>query len=352
MNNTSPELVFFLVAIIAAGAWLLGRRSALRSRAPLRREDDSAADLARDLAVAQHVSDLTLIADDGGVQVQLELGELFRRRGELDRATAIHRRLGDHREPAVRDRARFELACDFTAAGLIDRAEQLLQELAGVPSWRERALDQLVRLYEQQGDWSNALRTFNELPPRQQHERRAIAAHYLCELAEDALAQGDHSRTILLLRQARGRQSDCARATLLEARVADLEARPAAALDGYLAAAAAAPQLLLELVPRIAGVELRAGRLGALAAMLSEFERAGRISTRQLALLPALTDEPLSQRRGADAAARYQCNVCGFHSVSWYWRCPSCRSWESLSPGILRPNTDENQGTEHQPGDR
>lgn len=340
MNNTSPELVFLLVAIIATCAWLLGRRSAQRSQPPPRRDDLPVVDHARDLAVAQQVSQLTLDADDGAVQVQFELGELFRRRGEIDRATAVHRRLGDHREPAVRDRARFELACDFTVAGLIDRAEQLLLELAGVPAWRERALDQLVRLYEQQGDWSNALRSFNDLPPRQQHERRAIAAHYLCELAEDALAQGDLARASLLLRQARGRQADCARATVLEARVSELDAKPEAALDGYLAAAAAAPQLLLELAPRILGVEQRAGRAGALTALLSDFERAGRISARQQALLPALASEPLSQRRGADAASRYQCNVCGFHSMSWYWRCPSCRSWESLSPGMLQPNDD------------
>jgi lipopolysaccharide biosynthesis regulator YciM len=236
----------------------------------------------------------------------------------------------------VRDRARFELACDFTVAGLMDRAEQLLLELTGVAAWRERALDQLVRLYEQQGDWANALRSFNELPPRQQHERRAIAAHYLCELAEDALAQGDLQRAVLLLRQARARQADCARATVLDARVAEAEARPQAALDGYLAAAAAAPQLLLELAPRILGVEQRAGRAGALADLLGDFARAGRISDRQRVLLPLLVNEPLTQRRGADAATRYQCNVCGLGSMSWYWRCPSCRSWESLTPGLLQ----------------
>jgi lipopolysaccharide biosynthesis regulator YciM len=195
-----------------------------------------------------------------------------------------------------------------------------------------------VRLYEQQSDWANALRSFNELPPRQQHERRAIAAHYLCELAEDALAQGDLQRTALLLRQARTRQTDCARATVLEGRVAEAEERPQAALDAYLAAAAAAPQLLLELAPRILGVEQRAARAGAFAVLLQDFERAGRISARQLALLPALAlaSEAPTQRRGADAASRYQCNVCGFGSMTWYWRCPSCRSWESLAPGLLQ----------------
>ncbi len=341
MNGTSPGLAFFLVAFIAVCAWYLGRRSAQRQTPPVSFDENTPQAGASDLAAAQRLAATTAVGDDGAIQVQFEMGELFRRRGELDRATAVHTRLRDHAEPAVRERARFELACDFVNAGLVDRAEQLLLELAGASGWRERALDQLVRLYEQQGDWANALRSFNDLAPREQHSRRAIAAHYLCELAEDALVQGDLARTRALLRQARTRQADCARATLLEARVAEAEAKPAAALEGYLAAATAAPQLLLELVPRIAEVEQRAGRPGALTGLLQEFERAGRITARQLALLPSLTqltNNRLTDRRGDDDVARYQCGVCGFSSVSWYWRCPSCRSWDSLAPSLLTSN--------------
>ncbi|MGB8327104.1 MAG: hypothetical protein WCE48_05950, partial [Steroidobacteraceae bacterium] len=33
-----------------------------------------------------------------------------------------------------------------------------------------------------------------------------------------------------------------------------------------------------------------------------------------------------------EAAGRYQCNECGFRSVSWYWQCPSCRTWDSQQP--------------------
>ena len=327
--------MFFLVAFIATCAWFLGRRSTRRHMPPVNQDEGASFDPAADLTAAQRVAATSADADKGAIQVQFELGELFRRRGELDRATAVHMRLRDHAQAAVRDRARFELACDYVAAGLMDRAEQLFMELAGTSSWRERALDQLVRLYEQQGDWANALRSFNELAPREQHARRAIAAHYLCELAEDALIQGDLARTAALVRQARSRQADCARATLLEARVAEAEQRPAAALDGYLATAVAAPQLLIELAPRIAGVEIRAGKPGSFDALLREFVRAGRINARQLALLPALTGTAQAERRDADTPARYQCGVCGFTSVSWYWRCPSCRSWDSLAPGLL-----------------
>jgi hypothetical protein len=29
-------------------------------------------------------------------------------------------------------------------------------------------------------------------------------------------------------------------------------------------------------------------------------------------------------------SARFRCDQCGVASVTWHWRCPSCRSWDSL----------------------
>jgi len=29
-------------------------------------------------------------------------------------------------------------------------------------------------------------------------------------------------------------------------------------------------------------------------------------------------------------SARFRCEQCGVGSVTWHWRCPSCRSWDSL----------------------
>ena len=29
-------------------------------------------------------------------------------------------------------------------------------------------------------------------------------------------------------------------------------------------------------------------------------------------------------------SARFRCDQCGVASLTWHWRCPSCRSWDSL----------------------
>ncbi|HEX4619725.1 MAG TPA: hypothetical protein VH135_08335, partial [Steroidobacteraceae bacterium] len=90
-------------------------------------------------------------ADGDAAEIQFALGSLFRRRGEVDRAIAIHSRLRDHGVGSVADKAAFALALDYLSAGLMDRAEQVLEELAASREYRNAALDHLVRIYESQG---------------------------------------------------------------------------------------------------------------------------------------------------------------------------------------------------------
>ena len=31
-----------------------------------------------------------------------------------------------------------------------------------------------------------------------------------------------------------------------------------------------------------------------------------------------------------------KCDDCGLLSVGWYWRCPKCRSWDSMHPAVFK----------------
>ena len=180
-------------------------------------------------------------ADGDAAEIQFALGSLFRRRGEVDRAIAIHSRLRDHGGAGQRDKALFALALDYQSAGLMDRSEQVLEELAASSEYRRAALDHLVSLYEAQGDWAKALKVFHQLPAVTQQERARVAAHYLCELAEHALVQGDPERTGTLLRQARTHQPDLPRADILTARLAAGAGDAAGALAAVPAGAGGVP---------------------------------------------------------------------------------------------------------------
>jgi hypothetical protein len=37
-----------------------------------------------------------------------------------------------------------------------------------------------------------------------------------------------------------------------------------------------------------------------------------------------------AQQEPPPVSARFRCGQCGVASVTWHWRCPSCRSWDSL----------------------
>src|SRR5664280_204760 len=66
-------------------------------------------------------------------ELHFALGNLFRRRGEYERAVRVHQHLLGRADlpKSDRDRAQYELAQDFMKAGLFDRAETAYQALAG-----------------------------------------------------------------------------------------------------------------------------------------------------------------------------------------------------------------------------
>src|SRR6218665_1408983 len=66
-------------------------------------------------------------------ELHFALGNLFRRRGEYERAVRVHEHLLGRADLAQtdRDRAQYALAQDFMKAGLFDRAEQSYQALDG-----------------------------------------------------------------------------------------------------------------------------------------------------------------------------------------------------------------------------
>ena len=90
--------------------------------------------------------------DSETVEMHLALGSLFRRRGEIERATRIHKNLiaRPNLNKLQREQALFELGQDYFKAGLLDRAESLFLELLEVDQHSEQAFVHLLQIYEQE----------------------------------------------------------------------------------------------------------------------------------------------------------------------------------------------------------
>ncbi|MBS0374762.1 MAG: tetratricopeptide repeat protein [Proteobacteria bacterium] len=314
--------------------------------------------------------------DQDTVETQFALGALFRRRGEVDRAIRVHQNLiaRDTLDPAFREQATYALAQDYQRAGLYDRAEKLLTELATGGTYRIAALKDLVGLYELERDWEKAIAIHRELARIGKPDHPSAVAHYYCELAEGARAAGDPAKARDYLRTARLEQRRFPRAALVRADVAlDLH-EPDDAVRLLSKVPVVSPQLAGEVLPRLVKALKAAGREDELAAIVAELGRDGRdvadalayaaILTGTLeapallelargflarepaiaelvgALLPegtAPSDEQLRRlaaaiRRQAQRAARFRCAECGFSSSGFFWQCPGCKHWDSLKP--------------------
>ena len=92
------------------------------------------------------------------VEAYLALGNLFREKGQLERAIDIHKSLL-HR-PGLSDLGRtqvlFSLALDFKSAGLIDRSERTLQDVVSRDPDNLSGWLCLRRVYEEMGRWEEA----------------------------------------------------------------------------------------------------------------------------------------------------------------------------------------------------
>jgi hypothetical protein len=93
------------------------------------------------------------------VETHMALGNLFRRRGEVDRAIRFHQNIiAKHGlQPEQRTQALLELGEDYMRAGLLDRAERLFSELIETDAHTPSALRSLLDIYQQEKDWDKAL---------------------------------------------------------------------------------------------------------------------------------------------------------------------------------------------------
>jgi lipopolysaccharide biosynthesis regulator YciM len=302
------------------------------------------------------------------IETHFALGTLYRRRGEVERAIRIHQNLlaRDALAPEHREQALLALAQDYLRAGLLDRAEGLFQQVSEVPRLRASALDALRLVYERQHEWQQALGAYRQLAGIGAAPPRAVAAHYLCELASGAIERGDDQDARRLLREARAEASPFPRAALLRALIAENDAEPELAVRLLRQAMIDSPELLQEELPhllKLVGPRSRDEVLGELVRQAESHEfgelkrlvfaaiAAGVVDAPPLRASiekvfsqdPTLHDvwqaDPARPERAAHEigallahAEKYRCSECGFSGRSFYWHCPACHSWATFEP--------------------
>jgi lipopolysaccharide assembly protein B len=319
-----------------------------------------------------------LEVDAETVETHLSLGNLYRRRGEVDRAIRVHQNLissaTDHEQ---RTEAMLELGQDYLSAGLLDRAEDLFLELLESMTYRVQALRQLIDIYEQEKDWTKAVNAARQLEELTGTDLGSVIAHYWCEVAEAELHAGAQDDALEHVRQALDTHADCARASILEGDVLRSLEQYGLAIEAYRRVEAQDPDYLPEVVGRLRECAASLGhvneiitylehvmsRYGGITATLSLSElleaqaggeRAKVFMTEQLQKRPTVRGfrrlmeleithgEPANMPRQEvlrDLAVQlladspvYKCSHCGFPARALHWQCPGCKHWNSIKP--------------------
>ena len=229
-------LIFVVLFLAIAIGWVLGRRGIGKTSATAElpsqyyRGLNYLLDGRSDGAIDAFIDALEVNSET--LETHLALGNLLRKRGEVDRAIRVHQNL--LARPSLPrsqvHQAHLELARDYISAGLLDRAERLLLDLVGESS-EQRAAGRhfLLEIYQSERDWQRAIEVATELLPlktllrgsvsdsgRETGQQVAVAlSHFYCELAAEKFELGELQTARDLLDQALARDKHCVRASIM-----------------------------------------------------------------------------------------------------------------------------------------
>ncbi len=316
--------------------------------------------------------------DPETVELHFALGNLFRRRGETERAIRVHQNLLA-RPDLIQEHqvhAQYELGQDYLKAGLLDRAEESFNLLVDTP-YSAQARRALLEIYQREKEWPRAIEAARGLQESGAGSRQREIAQFYCELAQDELvhthvdaatawlekalaADRKNVRATLLLGDVHLAQGDIEGALLVWRRV-EQQSVPHVALvaqrlmDGYRAVERAHEglNLLKSYLAEAPSIDLLEVVFKAVLE-LEGVDAANRLVSDELRRTPTLLGlDKLLEARLMEARpevrpelslvknlvhgytqklARYQCSHCGFKARQFYWQCPGCSQWETYPP--------------------
>ena len=312
---------------------------------------------------------------------QLALGNLYRRKGEVDKAIKLHQSLisQPNLPENYRTKALLAMGKDYMSAGLLDRAEVLFTELVEIEAYTPEALHSLCEVYQQEQDWEEAIKSATRYETVSGRNMHNDIAHFNCELAEKSLTNFDPVRAKLYLKAALKINPKCVRAKLIQARELQKAHKWKQAIEAYhlalkfddvyaseymnemsicysnIGKCHEFQSFLLEFIKTYQGIspvlvlaEMYKNKEGVEAAeKFVEKQLVEKPSVRGLDLLLKIGLEKNDNSMGEitkfevleklvnkllDKKPNHRCRKCGFGAKKLHWQCPSCKSWGSVKP--------------------
>ncbi|UNM97356.1 hypothetical protein MMG00_05785 [Ignatzschineria rhizosphaerae] len=370
------EYIWLLLPLGLLIGWLAAKRDNVKKQKMLRYLN-----LRYFIEESQEVDDQLLTLppdyDADNLNFSLMLGDVFRKRGEIDKAINLHEYLiKEAPTKALTEKVYLSLAEDYLAAGMLDRGESTLRLLLESENYKKVALLKLSKVYKQQREWLQSIAMLEQVTPLTE-DLLAEMAHLYCELAEEELLLQDPpnlDRLTLWLDKALLADNDCARANLIRAYALYYYENFEASLESLMLIEGQRTELLPVITPMVYELSsrnkrpeyfyewleraiivndhivLKAWKTHYL--ILNESFEAGveylqsvlkkESNLYGLMLLNKLqkyqqerTDAILVEktfREMLDQYAQFRCESCGYTTKAMQWSCPSCFEWNRSIP--------------------
>lgn len=317
------------------------------------------------------------------VDLQFSLGRLYRKRGENDLAINLHSKMLTSQyifSDETKDKIRLELAQDFQRAGLIDRAESLLINLLNSQIYGHEALKMLLLIYQQDKNWREAIDTTKKLSTSD-YSYHIEVAQFNCELAQEALIKSHYDKAIEYTATALEVNRKCVRANILLGETYFNQENYSAAIgtwqliekqnynylplviDKMFEAYVRMDQIkeCLQLIKgyvtlfpnlnihdfiyrKLLNYDTYEGTVDYLRKIMTaapSSKVAALLIDAQLNQLTTIEGKADAERvktlllKYNDKLSSYNCGCCNFKSKTFFWQCPACYSWESISPNNI-----------------
>ena len=310
------------------------------------------------------------------IETYVALGNLYRSRGDIDRAIRIRQTiiLRPNLDQRIKLRAIFDLGKDYRKGGFLNRALKTFLEVTRQDPSDVKTLKEIEKIYEELKDWENAYDTRQKIARLEKGHHEHILAHYLVETGKVSQENGDPGRAKSLYTKAISADKRCVDAYLHLGDLYFAKEDYKKAISTWKKVVDITPQFTFLAYRRLEGAYSQMKDLAPVGNFLKECSQSNPDAFTHMALARYLRNENdvegalgeiekaldlapsfwearrlkgeilLSQGRERDVIdeyrdiiahltvpyLRFQCAQCGFESAELLWKCPQCGLWDTI----------------------
>jgi lipopolysaccharide assembly protein B len=315
------------------------------------------------------------------IETYVALGNLYRSKGDIDRAIRIRQSiiLRANISEQIRLRALLDLGLDYLKGGFLNRAMETLTHVLRKEPANAEALSAIEKIYLETKDWENAFLTRQKIAKITKGDHARILAHYQTEKGKVHQEQGDAGKAKNAFEKAISIDDHCLDAYL---HLGDLHFQKQdykKAIAAWKKVADMSPSFTFLAYRRLEGAYSKMKNLKPVEDFLQECaethpdpfthmalarhrynendrEAALKELEAALALAPSfwearkLQGEILLEGKMKEAALgayrdlidrldvpylSFQCSQCGYKAFDLQWQCPQCKQWDTFA--LLHP---------------